>query len=403
MTEIRLNKGQLAFLNSKARQACLCSGIGGGKSFVLRVWSMQEMIKYPRSLHCYVSLTYRNLMDSAIPEFSKLLEDHEIRYDYLASGHEFILRNREKTKIMFRSQETADTMRSVEIGSLACDELAYWQERNFKTLLGRLREKNGSRRARAGTTPNGFNFLWQYFVKDAKDNRELHRTSSKDNKHLPSDYIEMLLDSYDSTMAEQEVNGLFINVGGKRYYKYDELNCAQETVERQSGWPVVVGMDFNVSPMTAVCAHVYDSSIDVFDEIWLKDSNTDAMSKELLRRYGKCIIVPDAAGNARKTSATRTDHQILREDGHAVQRVRNPHRKDRFNAANRVFERKMIRIDKDCNRLKWDLGTCPTNQEDEGPEQGHISDALGYLIWFYFPIDLRGNSCNNDDDKPMIL
>jgi len=401
MTEIKLNKGQLDFLNSKARQACLCSGIGGGKSFVLRVWAMQEMIRHPRALHCYVSLSYRNLMDSAIPEFSSLLDTHEIRYDYLASGHEFVLRNKDKTRIIFRSQETADKMRSVEIGSLACDELAYWQERNFKTLLGRLRDKHGSRRARAGTTPKGFNFLWEYFVKNAKGERELYQTSSRNNKHLPEDYIETLLDSYDSTMADQEVNGLFINVGGRRYYKYDEIKCASDKLLQQMNMPVHVGMDFNVNPMTAVCAHVYEKSIEVFDEIWLKNSNTEDMAQELFRRYGRCIIVPDAAGNARKTSATRTDHQILREAGHDVMRVRNPHRKDRFNAANRMFERDLIRIDRDCQRLKWDLGTCPTEQAAEGPDQGHISDALGYLIWYYFPIDVRNRAA--DHDGPTIL
>jgi hypothetical protein len=402
---IELNKQQLAFVSSELQQAAFVSGLGGGKSYSLRVWALREMLKNPQALHCYVSLSYRNLKDSAIPMFAQLLDQLEIHHNYLAGDYMFELKNNARTKIIMRSQDTADTMRSVEIGSLACDELAYWKARNFKTIMGRLRDKNGSRRVRAGTTPNGYNFFYDFFVKSANKNRALYRASARDNKHLPEDYIQMLMDSYDDRMAQQEVEGLFVAMGGTRYYKFSHEQHVSESAQFNSRMPIVVGMDFNVNPMTAVLMHVYEDSLEVFDEIWLENSNTEEMADEILRRHGPCTIIPDAAGNQRRSSASRTDHALLREAGHTVERVRNPHRKDRFNATNNLFHKGRVKVNPKCVRLIEDLTSCPWNQADEEPHQGHITDALGYPVWYYFPIQTRNHGTLDAGGKeaPLIL
>jgi hypothetical protein len=123
------------------------------------------------------------------------------------------------------------------------------------------------------------------------------------------------------------------------------------------------------------------------------------MADEIAKRYGPCFIVPDAAGNRLQSNATKTDHQILREAGHKVARVRNPHRKDRFNTTNNLLEKMRIEIDETCEKLQWDLGSCSTDDSDN-PESGHITDALGYVLWYYFPISFRGNESS---DAPLIL
>ena len=399
--KLEMLKGQMKFLRSKARQAAITSGLGGGKSFALRVWALQECIKYPNALHCYGSLSYRNMKDSAIPAFGSLCDFLGIPHKWYGSDYYYEING--KTRIIFRSQDTADNMRSTELGSLACDELAYWKERNFKTMLGRLRDSNGSLHMRAATTTNGYNFFHRYFVKEAKGTqRDLVYTSSYENKHLPKDYLQMLEESYDEDMQAQEIRGLFVNIGGRRYYKYNQEKHVKK-LARIPGIPYVVGMDFNVNPMTAVVCQVFEdgntSRLIVLDEIWLKNSNTWAMADEIAKRYGPCFIVPDAAGNRLQSNATKTDHQILREAGHEVARVRNPHRKDRFNTTNNLLEKMRIEIDETCEKLQWDLGSCSTDDSDN-PESGHITDALGYVLWYYFPISFRGNESS---DAPLIL
>jgi phage terminase large subunit len=400
--QIPVLKGQMRFSRSKARQAAITSGLGGGKSFALRLWSLNQCIKYPRALHCYGSLSYRNMKDSAIPAFGELCDCLGIPYRWFGSDYYYEING--KTHIIFRSQDAAVNMRSTELGSLACDELAYWSEKNFKTMLGRLRDSRGSLHMRAATTTNGYNFFHRYFVKEAQGTqRDLIFTSSYENKYLPEDYLTMLEESYDEDMQAQEIRGQFVNIGGRRYYKYSQ-DKHSTNLEIIRTIPIVVGMDFNVNPMTAVICQVHEDGdkpmLHVVDEIWLKNSNTWNMADEIMRRYGPCFIVPDAAGNRLQSNATRTDHQILREAGHEVARVRNPHRKDRFNTTNNLLEKGRILIDKKCEKLMWDLGCCSTDDSDD-KESGHITDALGYVLWYYFPISIRGNESYSD--VPTIL
>lgn len=396
--KLKMLPAQMRFLRSRAQQCAFTSGLGGGKSHALRAWSLFQCLQYPDALHCYCSLSYRNMKDSAIPAFAAMLDQTGIKNKWIAGDYMFEINN--KTNILFRSQDTADTMRSVEIGSLACDELAYWKEQNFKTLLGRLRDKRGSLQMRAATTTRGFNFFHKYFVKEIKGtNRELIYASSYDNIFLPSDYIKMLEESFDSDMQDQEIRGLFVNTGGRRYYKFRQTEHVY-AFDFLPGIPLSVGMDFNVNPMTAVVCQVTDTDIYFHDEFWLKNSNTWEMAEAIKRKYGSVFIIPDAAGNRLQSNATRTDHQILRDAGHQVARVRNPHRKDRFNSTNNLLEKKRIHVHERCEKLAWDFGSCSTDDSDD-PESGHITDAAGYAIWYYFPINARNSG--DYDDSPKFL
>lgn len=390
-----LNKGQLEFIKSKERQVGITSGLGGGKSFVLQLAFLLECINYPNGKHCYSSLSYRNMEDAAIPGFKRFLDDNEIESEWCASDYMFLING--NTQALFRSQDTAHNMRSVEIDSLFCDELAYWPEKNFKTLQGRLRGTAGRRIMRAATTPKGFNHFWEMFVKKQASHRKLIYTSSRDNKHLPDEYISDLEESYDSDLALQEIEGQFVNVGyGKIYYKWNQ-QVNMHSFELIPHLPLQAFMDFNVNPMTAVIAQVTDEELFVWDEVWLENSNTYAMRDFLLEKYGRGMqIIPDAAGNQRKSSATQTDHGILREAGFDVARVRNPARKDRFNCVNNLFEKGRIHVHPRCKKLAWDLSVFA----DDGAEgTGHISDCLGYGAWYHFPIRIRRIL----DDKPTIL
>ena len=389
-TQFKLNVGQYAFLKSKAKQASICSGLGGGKSFILVLSQLvNEVFRYPDAKHCFAALSYAQLRDTSIPLFEMFLTEIGVPFTFKASDKKFIING--KTELLMRSEDVADRMRSVEIGSLHCEELAYWQEKNFKTFLGRLRDKRGSMRMRAATTPNGLNWFYRYFVEDKKEGRELCRTSTKDNKHLPDEYIEMLIDSYDDELLEQELEGGFINIGAtKTYYKFDRKKHVKDLYKENKNKITAIGMDFNVNPMTAACGFIENDCVYITDEIYLKNSNTHKIKDTILQRYGDApLIIPDATGKARKTAAVRSDHDILREV-FEVARVRNPARKDRFNCVNNLLGKGRLFIDKRCVKLINDLEKFCDDGSDES--LGHISDALGYLCWYYFPIDRFASS-----------
>jgi hypothetical protein len=157
---------------------------------------------------------------------------------------------------------------------------------------------------------------------------------------------------------------------------------------------IMVGLDFNVSPMTAVVANVTSDKIHIFDEVFMNDSNTNQMAELLRQRYGTNItVIPDATGKALKTSSRGfSDHEILRGYGFNVStNGGNPFRMDRYNTVNNLLEKNRIVISDRCVKLIKDLEQVAYKDGTNLPDTKdlsltHVSDALGYLCWSTFPI-----------------
>jgi hypothetical protein len=153
----------------------------------------------------------------------------------------------------------------------------------------------------------------------------------------------------------------------------------------------------------------------------LRDSNTLAACQAFrewvaARRFSYPVqlsIYGDASGDSRHTSASRTDWQIVRDfmDRHAADfrssilvRSTNPPVKDRTNCVNAVLKNHYgqyrLKIDPKCKYLIHDLEqVCwrtdandnPLMELDKSdPMRTHISDALGYMISFEFPMQASG-------------
>ena len=76
-----------------------------------------------------------------------------------------------------------------------------------------------------------------------------------------------------------------------------------------------IGIDFNVMNCNAVVCVTAGNKLIVVDEI-VKQQDTDAMAREIRRRYGnnKIFVYPDASGTARSTiNASKTDIAIFGE------------------------------------------------------------------------------------------
>jgi hypothetical protein len=120
-------------------------------------------------------------------------------------------------------------------------------------------------------------------------------------------------------------------------------------------------------------------------------------------------VYGDATGASRKSAASRTDWQIVREffaasasDYKATLRVpsHNPEVKDRINCVNAIIcnaqGQRRLRVAPRCKQLirdleqvswKMDTNGNPTGDLDRAdPMRTHVSDALGYFIAREFPM-----------------
>ena len=113
-------------------------------------------------------------------------------------------------------------------------------------------------------------------------------------------------------------------------------------------------------------------------------------------RYPSAVVYPDASGNARKSSSTKSDHQILRDAGfQVIARRKQPPVRDRVNAVNSRFKSasgevrmtidttKCKELTADLERVQWKGGDIDKSDD----ERTHASDGMGYAVEYLFPVN----------------
>lgn len=212
-------------------------------------------------------------------------------------------------------------------------------------------------------------------------------------QNIDPEYIDDILANLPERERQRFLYGTFQDDSeGAIYHAFDRESHVIATDDTHRG-RLMVGLDFNVDPMTAVLAYVGARKIHVFGEVFLRNSNTFEMADYLTQNYGRGLpIVPDATGRALKTSAAgQSDHDILRKAGHKILGSNNPFRMDRYNAVNRMFETGDLTIDPSCVNLIKDLDQMVFKEGTSLPDTsnklaGHSTDSLGYLVNYCFPI-----------------
>lgn len=198
------------------------------------------------------------------------------------------------------------------------------------------------------------------------------------------------------------------DLSGLVYKSFGVENYAPDIED--AGGPLLVGMDFNVSPMTCVIGQRVVDQLHIFDEISVNDSNTEEMAREIRTRYPQprhITVYPDPSGNSRKTSAPagQTDFAILRSFGMTVLAPKAaPPVVDRINDVNALCKsaagvRRLYVHPSRCPQLVTALENLPYKKDTSQPNEAatgpdgtqlvHITDALGYLVHTEYPIIIR--------------
>jgi hypothetical protein len=323
------------------------------------------------------------LKKATLTKFFEVLDANDI--DYVYKSQDGIIEIGEVT-IYAISMEKYDLLRGIEVGWAWSDECAFYKEEAFNVLIGRIRDKKGPCHWKGTTTPNGFNWLYTKFVEEPLPQSRVVYAKTTDNiANLTESYVLTLTSSYDKRLAQQELDGQFVNLSsGKVYYAFDRKLHVKETNDKYQS--IHCGLDFNVHPLCGIFGYTSGGKIYISDELYQEDSNTFKAAREICRRYpGQSInIVADESGSKRKTSSDTTDHEILRRANLLVAPFRNPPIKDRYNNLNRLFDHGLLIIDPKCKKLIEDIEKLTYDNKD--PMLSHISDALGYLCWKLNPL-----------------
>jgi len=341
----------------------------------------------------YIAPTYKAAKEIA---WGMLLE--AIPREYITKTNEtaLTLHLANGSVISLKGAEKPDNLRGRALDFCVLDEFADMRkEAWFEVIRPSLSDRKGS--AIFIGTPKGRNHFYDLYTKgvDQDAGWGSHQYTTLQGGNVDANEISAAKQDLDERTFEQEYEARFVNYSGIIYYNFSR----EQSVVRYHGEPdrILIGMDFNLDPMSAVVMTRKGNTLHAFDEIVIFGSNTDEMADEIRKRFGtkNVTIYPDPACRQRKTSAGgRTDLSILQNAGFEV-KVRNSHSaiRDRINAVNSRLRSadgvRQLFVDPKCKktiesleRQTYKEGTSQVNKDGFD----HMNDALGYAVDYLFPI-----------------
>jgi hypothetical protein len=394
---------QRTFLDDKTtRHLGLVAGFGAGKSFSLSVKMLQLAYDNPGYTGIAMEPTFGLISDILIPQTCDLWDDWGVDYKLYRGAAEFEVRcpNGKVSRILLRSFENYQRIRGINAAWSVVDEIDTVKPsiatQAFRLLQGRIRTGLKPQIA-VCSTPEGFGFLYDFFVTTDDDSKRLIRAKTTDNPYLPPEYIESLRAQYPPELIEAYLQGNFVNLASTNIFSsYNRTLCQSEVKGPEPNEVVHVGMDFNIGQCFSALAVIRQEGprrvVHFFAEMSTRDTYETA--DQLRRKFPGWISArrlnayPDHAGGSAHTSSTTTDHGILRSEGiNVLTQNKNPDLFESFCHTNALFHAGEIKVNTaTCPQLAAALERYAYN-EDGKPIKGgtldysHATDALRYLIW----------------------
>lgn len=417
----RLNFPQRDFLALPHKYRAFVAGYGSGKTVVGCASLAQHFYEFPLVNAGYFAPTYAQIRDIFYPTVEETFSWFGLTTRIRMGSHEVDVfqGSTYRGRVLCRSMDDPSAIVGFKIGRALVDEIDVMPREKammaWRKILARMRYKipglmNG---VDVTTTPEGFRFVYEQFVKQPRTSPEmaslygLVQASTYDNAvNLPDDYIPSLLQSYPSNLIDAYIKGQFVNLQTGTVYSafHRALNSCTDVVN--DGETLYVGMDFNVGKMAAI-VHVKRDGLPRAVEEIVNAYDTPDMIRRLQERFWKfeggkyrstrqIRIYPDASGGSRRSNnASETDLALLKQSGFIVcAPAANPPVKDRINSMNGMFlnaagERRYLVNATMCptyadalEQQAWDK----SGEPDKTSGYDHCVDGAGYYIHYDFPL-----------------
>lgn len=392
----KLSVAQKAVFASPARFRVLVAGRRFGKSYLACLTLIEQAVNHPGTTAWYIAPTYRQGKQILWALLKRLTPRA-----YLDATNETDLSMRflNGSVLAIRGADNPDSLRGVGLDFVALDEFAFmdaaiWQE----AVRPMLSDRTPLGRALFITTPAGMNWAYDLYLmgQEGRDGFQSWTFTTLEGGHVPAAEVESARAGLPLHLFRQEYEASFETLAGRVYDNFDRVlnvSAAAEDTETE----LLVGMDFNVNPMSCVLGVARGDVLHIFDALEVRTSNTEEVAAELRRRYParRLIICPDPSGNAHKTSAVagETDFTILRRHGFFIDAAHKaPLIPDRINAVQAMLKdangTRRLYLHPRAKALVRSLDGLTYKEDTSIPDKAsgldHMADALGYLIWQRF-------------------
>ena len=385
-----VNSTRSDILQHPARFKVIVAGRRWGKTVLSLMYLLKDAF-YPNERRWFITPTYRQGKMIVFPVLRQMF-----------SGFNNAKLNESEMSVIFdngaelavKGADNEHNLRGVELTKAVMDEMAYIKPHVWEEIIMPMLATTQGECLFIGT-PSGYDIMYDLYSKGQTDSSwKSWQFTTLQGGFVPKEEIELARRTMDEVVFRQEFEGSFETTGNRAAYNFNrDKHCTKaEKVSDYLWW----GVDFNVDYMTAVLACQFtDGTVHFFNEIRLKNSNTDELSIAMKKIAPNIECYPDPAGKARSTTSRRSDHQILRDHGFLIRTKKShPSHIDRLNALNRKLQDADgnigMTIDPSCVYLIKDLEQCQRDKRG-GLDKSQINlthalDACSYAISHNFTI-----------------
>ena len=201
--------------------------------------------------------------------------------------------------LLFKGLDDPEKIKSItDITDIWCEECSELSLDEFTQLDLRLRAQSGNLQIFVSFNPvSKQNFVYQkWFANGTPDNTFVLHTTYKDNKFLPKEYIDALLEKQKSNPTYYKIYALgeFCTLDKLVYYNWK----VEDFDNTQIKGKLLVGLDFGYTndPTALVASVMTDKKIYVFKE-WVDTNKTNPQIAQVIKSLGfqKSTIICDSA------------------------------------------------------------------------------------------------------------
>ena len=397
---------------SDARFTGACAGTGGGKTCAGPLWFIRQIQQYVDAGHTkgflgfIVAPTHKILRRATVPTWLDTIKGTVFEGVYTPSRSVYALPDGLGI-IWTLSANDPEGLVGGQANAIWLDEGgqcpgAVWEE---------LQQRTGVREGHILVTstpyrPNWFKTELIDRARAGDPDYAVYSWRSCDNPAYPQKEYDRAKRTLPEQLFKMRYDAQFTSAEGRVYYAFEgDINIRKCSYD--PSLLMIVGCDFNVDPMAWVLCHKRGNTLEIFDEIFVHNTNTPMTLDFLYKRYsnhkGGFLFMGDASSRQRKTSATTTDYLHIANDtrfkalGLNISFPdSNPPVLDRLAAVNGKLASadgtRTLFIDAECENTVRELeqtyykeGTRDVIKTKDGP---HITDALGYIVHGIWPITL---------------
>jgi len=397
MKQIKLTPAQAKVWQKDCRFKVLICGRRFGKTFLAIAWLLANAER-ERGIHYYIAPSYvmaKTIAWALLKEMAgtRIREKNE-------SELRVVLKN--GSTIVLKGSENHNALRGVSLSSAVLDEFAFMAHEVWTEVI---RPATSDRLAPVLfiSSPAGWNWakdIYDFASQPENENWFAWSFTTAEGGNVRVEEIEAARKELPERTFRQEYLASFEALTNRVYSNFSHtVHVREDCPTPDTAHRLYVGMDFNITPMSAVVCIRQGDVLFAVDEISIEHSNTTEMSQEIHSRYPHhpITVFPDPSGRSRKTSAVggETDFTILESMGFTVRAPRKaPAVADRINEVQAMLLTASgdtrFYIHPKCKELIRCLGGLTykpnTSQPDKSLGLDHMTDALGYLIHYEFPL-----------------